>query len=504
MRKRVRLAAFALLALPPNWLAAQTQTAPPQSSVFTSQTTVVLVPALVRSRDGALVYTLKSGDFQLTDDGVPQALTLEADSGSEPLALVVLLEIGGAGARQFENDATLAPPLAPTLAHMVGNVRHRVAVVTFDSQPHLLQPFTPDLDEAAAALRALQPGCTRQHHYYNCTGPHPVHDVPLGDNGAAILDSLAFAVNLLRAEPVGFRRAILLISETLDRGSQTTLGQAVRAVTETNTTIYAVAFSTGKSEAAHYAARQLPTQPSGRATSWSGSPGLENHHPNPPHGCMGKDPDPDPDASVSRWSQFYDCLGQLFPPLTFAKIAAIATDDSLRRNVPATVARLTGGEYFKIGKDKALEADLLTVGNHLPNRYMLSFHPQAPHSGLHILRLTLPDYPDLAITARSHYWVEPDGATVEKKYTDCPIHGLGGLERYSFPRHSAGPFGEDLAGEWMNAEDLFYALAAAKLGWKDIHATNLVRPDPVSQRTKRRQMLRHFRGWMSAKAHKKP
>ena len=407
MRIRALLAAFALTAVSHAWLRAQTPPAPPQTSVFTAQTTVVLVPALVRTREGALVYTLKPDDFQLTDDGVPQALTLEPESGSEPLALVVVLEIGGAGARQFQNDARLAPPLAPTLAHIVGNVRRRVAVVTFDSQPHLLQPFTSEVDEAAAALRGLQPGCTRQHHYNNCTGPHPVHDVPLGDNGAAILDSLAFAVNLLRVQPPGFRRAILLISETLDRGSETTLEQAVRAVTDTNTTIYAVAFSTGKSEAAHYAARQLPTQPSGRP---SGILSLENHHPNPPHGCMGKDPDPDPDAPASRWSQFYDCLGQLVPPLTFAKMAAIATSDSLRGNVPATVARLTGGEYFKIGDDRALEDDLLTIGNHLPNRYMLSFHPQAPHLGLHTLRLILPNYPGLEVTARGHYWIEPTPA----------------------------------------------------------------------------------------------
>ena len=379
-----------------------------QRSIFTSQTTVVLVPALVRTRDGELVYTLKSDDFQLTDNGIPQTLTLEPDADSEPLALVVVLETGGAGARQFQNDAMLAPPLAPMLAHIVGNVRHRVAVVSFDSQAHLLEPFTSEVDDAAAALRTLQPGCTRQEHYMNCTGPHPVHDVPLGDNGAAILDSLAFAVKLLRAEPPGFRRAILLVSETLDRGSQTTLEQAVRAVTDANTTIYAIAFPTGKSEAAHYAARQLPTQPSGRP---SGILSLENHHPNPPNGCMGKDPEPDPDAPASRWSQFYDCLGQLLPPLTFAKMAAIATGDSLRSNVPATVARLTGGEYFQIGNDRVFERDLLTIANHMPNRYVLSFHPQSPQPGLHTLRLTLPDYPALEITARSHYSVEPTPPT---------------------------------------------------------------------------------------------
>ena len=92
-----------------------------------------------------------------------------------------------------------------------------------------------------------------------------------------------------------------------------------------------------------------------------------------------------------------------------------------------------------------------------------------------------------------------DGATVAKKYRNHEISANGGSEFYSFPRHSAGPFGEDVAGEWMNADDLFYELAAKKLGWKDIHATNLVEPDSISRIQKRRYMLRHFRGWLLAK-----
>src|SRR3974390_2477352 len=105
--------------------------APPdaQGTIFTTQTTVVLVPALVRDKSGAVVYTLKPGDFRLTDDGLAQKLELDADSGSEQLALVIVLEVGGAGARQFQNYDTLAPPLAPKLSSIVGNVQHRVAVV---------------------------------------------------------------------------------------------------------------------------------------------------------------------------------------------------------------------------------------------------------------------------------------------------------------------------------------------------------------------------------------
>ena len=370
-----------------------------KSSIFTTETTEVLVPALVRDKSGKIVYTLQAEDFALTDDGVPQKLTLQHETGDEPLALVIVIEVGGGGARQFQKYERLVPPLAPMLPSFVGNVPHQVAVVTFDSRPKLAQSFTSDLEEAQATLRDLSPGCLRQNHSENCTSQNPAHNKPMGDNGAAILDSVEFAVNMLRAAPVGYRRAILLVSETADRGSETTVEQAVRAVTDTNTTIYAIGFSTAKSEAVHYARHQLPM----------GSGGLqsfENSRPNPPHGCMGKDPNPEPDDPTNKWSQFYDCVAQLVPPLTFAKMASIATADSLLRNAPATVARLTGGEYFKLGNERNLEHDLMAIGNHLPNRYVLSFHPQAPNLGLHVLTLKLPDYEGLEVTARTSYWVE--------------------------------------------------------------------------------------------------
>jgi VWFA-related protein len=371
-----------------------------QTAQLSTHSTLVVVPALVRTKAGELIFTLSAKDFVLTDDGVPQRLTLEQDTGGEPLALVVVIEIGGAGAREFNKYSSIAPPLAPMLESIVGNVPHKVAVVAFDSQPTLLEDFTPDIDAAADAIRTLTPGCSRQHHLDNCAAPSAIHNVGLGDNGAAILDSLGFSVDLLRKQPLEYRRAILLISETLDRGSQLKLEDALREISDTNTVIYSVGYSTGKSEAAHYGARELPTQPGGL---W-----MENHHPNPPNGCMGKDPDEDPDATHNKAVQAYDCLTQLVPPLALAKMAAIAASDGLRRNIPETVARLTGGEYFKLSDPKNLERDLATISNHMPNRYILSFQPQSPHPGFHTIGLQLKNYSDLEVTARSSYWADAE------------------------------------------------------------------------------------------------
>ena len=398
----------ALMLTIPSIACAQPQLAsPPKAPSIRTQTDLVIVPALVQSPDGKLVFTLKADDFSLTDDGVDQKLVLEENSGAEPLALVIVIEVGGAGARQFNRYATIAPPLAPMLESIVGNVPHEVAVVTFDSHPSLLQDFTSDLEQAAGSLRGLEPGCTRQHHMENCASPGAIHDVALGDNGAAILDALGFSVDLLRRQPQRFRRAILMISETLDRGSHLEFEDALRSVTDTNTVIYSVGFSTGKSEAAHYGARELPISPGGL--------GLENPHPNPPHGCMGKDSDPDLDVTQNKAIQAYDCLTQLLPPLALAKMAAIAATDGLKRNIPETVARLTGGEYFKLTNARSLERDLLAISNHVPNRYVLSFRPHSPHQGYHSIELRLKEYPRLQVTARSSYWVDDDGAAAPRR-----------------------------------------------------------------------------------------
>jgi VWFA-related protein len=357
-----------------------TQARAARSPTLTSRSTLVQVPALVRNKANKLVYTLTANDFALTDDGVPQKLYLEEDAGSEPLALVVDIEGGGAGARELSKYAGLAA----MLDSIAGGVLHEVAVVSFDSSPVLVRDFTSDTDAAAHVIQTLMAD-------------------KRGDGGAAILDSLDFSIDLLRKQPPQYRRVILLVSETLDTGSHLELDEALRAFDDSNTTIYAVAFSSIKG----YMKQEGPK------TFGSGPiPGLSSRKPaprGPAHGCMSRDPnDPQVDLSKNRAEQAYECLSLLAPPLRLAKIAAVAASDGLQKNVPETVTRLTGGEYFKLTDEASLERSLQTISNHLPNRYILSFQPQSPHPGLHSVVLQLHGYDGLKVSAREGYWAEPE------------------------------------------------------------------------------------------------
>jgi hypothetical protein len=179
------------------------------------------------------------------------------------------------------------------------------------------------------------------------------------------------------------------------------LDEVLQALSNTNTSIYSLAFSSGKSAAADYAYHELPVQKTPQGTELG-----DNVHQGPPHGCMAKNPDPE--ATQNKADQAFDCAGLLFPPLALAKMAAIRMADGLRKNVPETVADLTGGEYFKFEKSKEVVRDLLTIADHLPNRYVLSFVPLNPHVGFHAVELKLKGYSGLSVTARSGYWVDVD------------------------------------------------------------------------------------------------
>jgi hypothetical protein len=243
------------------------------------------------------------------------------------LALAVIVQTGGGGASHLRDYRDLGA----VLDAVIGGVPHRVAVIGFDSAPRVEQDFTVDTDAAAQTMATLRDG----------------------DAGAAILDALNFGIDLLNKQPSTFRRAVLLCSETADSGSQASLEDAVRAVEHTNTAIYSFSFSSRQAAVKHEASK-LPGGASAR-------------EPYPAGGCMSRDPNADPDAHGNRGAQALDCASDLLPPLRLARIALLAAKEGLKRNVPKSVAELTGGEYFNFKDATTLTRHLITISNQIPN-----------------------------------------------------------------------------------------------------------------------------------------
>jgi VWFA-related protein len=193
---------------------------------FRATTTEVLVPTLVEKKGGGILYGLKPDDFVLEDNGVPQKIRVQPEMDTAPVALVVAVEEGGASVLEFDKLAKMGPLLDMFLS----DPRSQVALVGFDSVPHLIQDYTHDGDRVNGELMQLQPG----------------------DGSAAILDTINYGVTLLETEPKEFRRVLLLISEERDHGSRHTKPvELIRMIGQSDVLVLTVSFSPALAEFGH-------------------------------------------------------------------------------------------------------------------------------------------------------------------------------------------------------------------------------------------------------------
>ncbi|HZR56625.1 MAG TPA: VWA domain-containing protein [Terriglobales bacterium] len=194
-----------------------------QEPTFSSQSNVVIVPALVRDTHGKAVYGLQAKDFSIDDDGVEQTVHLDEAADAEPVSVVVAVQTGRRAMREFPRIHGLSAMLQP----IFGQPNAKIALVEFDSNVNLIQDFTSTDGLIEEDLKQLQSR----------------------DDGAAILDAVDYSVKLLETLPKGRQRVLLLISETRDHGSQRAkIEDVITAIGNSNTVVYALPFSPSLSQ----------------------------------------------------------------------------------------------------------------------------------------------------------------------------------------------------------------------------------------------------------------
>ena len=218
-----------LLLLPALAHAQQTpQPAPPpdgsQQQPYTLQTgrRIVLVPATV-SLKGQIIYGLKADQFQITDNGVPQTITLDEEAQGLGLSLVVVLQCSRMAAMEYEKIKGL-PDLIDA---MVGGAPHEIALVRYGSHPELIQPFTKSPEKLADAMARMG---------------------PCEDGDAATRDAVSYASSILENRDSHNRHAVLLIGEARDHGSTVKEKDLIAQLGRSNTVVDAVAYQPGKNE----------------------------------------------------------------------------------------------------------------------------------------------------------------------------------------------------------------------------------------------------------------
>src|ERR1017187_9794830 len=294
---------------------------------------------------------------------LPQETTLRSQSNVVLIPALVKDQQGGI-VYGLEQPARLdEAPEAQPISLVVAIQRGRRAAYEFPRMQGLKSMLDPLFSLGTARVAVVefdsQVEITRNFTKDASLVDDDLRNLQPGDGGAAILDAVDSSVDLLRQEPEERLRVLLLISETRDHGSHGKIDDTVAAIGKSNAVMYALAFSPSLSNI-------LDT---GRGTN--------------------KD-------EMHNGVNFLDLLYR--------------AEQAMKKNVPSTIASMTGGEYELFATRKKFEVRMNDFTNHLHSRYLLSFAPKSPHPGLHQIRVRLRGQSkgaeDGTVLARTSYWAE--------------------------------------------------------------------------------------------------
>jgi VWFA-related protein len=332
----------------------------PERPTLQANVPLVLAPVTVTDKKGNFIDGLTVDDFRLTDEGRPQKIRMDtSDTVLAPVSLVVLIQASGISApalARIERVGGLIKPL------VIGE-RGQAAVMEFDNELRLRTDFTTD----SGAIRAAFLG-TRSR----------------GIRAARLIDAVAEGVRMLDTRAPNNRRVMLILSESRDRGSKTSLAAAVEFAQRAGVVVYPATYS---------------VQASAFASSPSDSPSMpvpddpaEIAANNPAANSAGRTSGNS--AGTSRSANSVDLLGGA---LELGRIGKANAADAL--------ARATGGRHLSFVTLGTLENVISRAGEEIHSQYLLSFVPQSSgKEGPHQIQVAIPSRPDAVIRVRPRYW----------------------------------------------------------------------------------------------------
>ena len=220
----------------------QETTPPVPTASLSVDAKLVIVPTVVRDKHGALVPNLGKDDFALKVDGKAQTIRYFDRDTDVPLTLGLLVDTSQSqrsviDSERSANATFLDKMLAPASANRVSD---KAFVVQFARQVELLQDITdsrPKLQQALKELDTTSPSAPSFQPTAN--GGDDTNDHARG--GTALYDSVFLSADEITSKQKG-RRALILLTDGVDRNSKESLAEAIETAQRADTIIYAIYF----------------------------------------------------------------------------------------------------------------------------------------------------------------------------------------------------------------------------------------------------------------------
>src|SRR5580704_16936006 len=193
---------------------------------------MVTMFATVRDKHGALVRNLTKDDFVLQQDGHPQTITYFAPDSDLPLTLGLLVDTSMSQRRVLDQERDASHSF---IDHLLREDKDKAFVIHFDHEVELLQDLTSSRQKLEASLDQLGRPQFSQIGSGGASGSDPgnggggsgsggrgSHGGYGGGGGTLLYDAVFLASDELMKKQQG-RKAIVVLTDGVDRGSKETL-----------------------------------------------------------------------------------------------------------------------------------------------------------------------------------------------------------------------------------------------------------------------------------------
>jgi VWFA-related protein len=295
---------------------------------------LVLVPVTVTDPKGNLIDGLTLEDFVLTDDRVPQKIRLDtSDTVLAPVALVLAIQTSGISSPELAKISRVGGMFKP----LVAGERGQVAVITYDAEVRVLEEFTTDSSVVSGAVARINAYSIKK---------------------ARMIDAITMGVKMLATRGENYRRVLLVLGESRDRGSKAKLEDVIEQAQRAGVSVYSGTYSVQKSV-------------------WTARPEDNPSMPTPVGATM------DIGSGIVELAR----LG--------------------KKNTADAFARATGGGRLSFTTLDELEKAISRAGEEIHSQYLLSFAPKESNKpGFHQIQVAVPKQPRAVIQVRPGYWAE--------------------------------------------------------------------------------------------------
>jgi VWFA-related protein len=366
------VSALALAGLPLASPAQQPSSEQPATTLKVEAREVVL-PVTVRDKKGALVSSLKAGDFTLTEDGHPQKIKSFTRETNLPFRLGLLVDTSRSLSGAMENERKAAGKFVDQMLPAdpkAGAAKDEAFLIHFDREVELLEDFTNSRDKLHRELDGMGPSRAGRE---DAQGPETTGDERErqrgGRGGTQLYDAIYLASDELM-RPKDGRKALVIFSDGVDRGSKDSLNDAVDAADRANLAVYTIYFK-GEQE-----------------RSTNGIPGMGGGH----RGGMGGGGYPGGGGGGYPGGGGGRRGGEEKPQVDGKKILE-------------KIATRTGGRYFEAKKKDNLEEIYGQIAEELRGQYLLTYTPDMvdKEGGFHKIALKA-GKDDLTVVTREGYY----------------------------------------------------------------------------------------------------